>query len=237
MRDFQRTEAGLRTAIDSWRAVDPGLAANAPPADVQLWALRQQRLLMLLRDRPALGRRAGLWLPRGARETLAAMTSLKRLAPRHPPKRRFKVGPALPAGELLAAYRSAGARFHVAWNMLAAVNFVETAFNKLRNDSTAGAKGPMQFIPATWRAYGLGGDVHDPYDAILGAANYLHASGAPGSYRRALYAYNPSPLYVDAVLRYARRIARSSRAFLAYYGWQVFVREPSGRLRRLTGPR
>jgi membrane-bound lytic murein transglycosylase B len=33
----------------------------------------------------------------------------------------------------------------------------------------------MQFIPSTWAAYGLGGDVHDPHDAVMGAANYLHA--------------------------------------------------------------
>ena len=93
------------------------------------------------------------------------------------------------------------------------------------------------FVAPTWRAYGLGGDVHDPHDAILGAANYLHASGAPASYRRALYHYNPSPVYVDAVLRYARRMARSRRAFLGYYSWQVFVRTRSGHLKRLTGPR
>ena len=76
------------------------------------------------------------------------------------------------------------------------MNLVETGFNKLRNDSVAGAQGPMQFIPSTWRAYGMGGDIHDPRDAIMGAANYLRASGAPGNYRRALYAYNPSTLYV-----------------------------------------
>ena len=93
----------------------------------------------------------------------------------------------------------------------------------------------MQFLPSTWRQYGLGGDLHDPHDAILGAANYLHQSGAPGSYRRALYAYNPSPLYVDAVLRYARQMASDGRAFYGYYAWQVFVRTPAGD-RRLTGP-
>ena len=119
--------------------------------------------------------------------------------------------------------------------MLAAVNFVESAFNKLRNNSTSGAQGPMQFIPATWRAYGLGGNVHDPHDAILGAANYLHANGAPRDNRRALFRYNPSALYVDAVLRYARRIRTDRRAFYEYYARQVFVRTPSG-LRRITGP-
>jgi membrane-bound lytic murein transglycosylase B len=123
----------------------------------------------------------------------------------------------------------------VSWQVLAAVNFVETGFNRLRNNSTAGAQGPMQFIPSTWRAYGRGGNVRDPHDAILGAANYLRASGAPGSYRRALFAYNPSSLYVDAVLRYARRIRRDIRSYYAYYSWQIFVRTPSG-TRRLTGP-
>ena len=91
--------------------------------------------------------------------------------------------------------------------MLAAVNLVETDFNRLRNSSSSGAQGPMQFLPSTWRRYGLGGDIHDPHDAILGAANYLRRSGAPGNYRRALFAYNPSSLYVDAVLRYTRRMA------------------------------
>jgi hypothetical protein len=81
----------------------------------------------------------------------------------------------------------------------------------------------------------MGGDVHDPRDAILGAANYLRASGAPASYRRALYAYNPSRFYVDAVLRYVRQIRRDSRRYYGYYSWQVFVRTPSGE-RRLTGP-
>jgi membrane-bound lytic murein transglycosylase B len=93
----------------------------------------------------------------------------------------------------------------------------------------------MQFMPATWRAYGLGGDIHDPHDAIMGAANYLHANGAPRDNARALYRYNPSPLYVDAVLRYAKRIRNDRRAFYDYYSRQVFVRTRHG-LRRLTGP-
>jgi membrane-bound lytic murein transglycosylase B len=93
----------------------------------------------------------------------------------------------------------------------------------------------MQFMPATWRAYGLGGDIRDPHDAILGAANYLHANGAPRSYRRALLHYNPSTHYVEAVLRFAHRIRRDERAFYAYYAWQVYVRR-DGRVRRITGP-
>jgi membrane-bound lytic murein transglycosylase B len=94
----------------------------------------------------------------------------------------------------------------------------------------------MQFLPATWRAYGLGGNMHDPRDAILGAANYLHASGAPRDYRRALYAYNRSTLYVDAVLSYGNQMKRDVRTFYGYYAWQVWVRTTHSGLTRLTGP-
>src|SRR6185436_2312000 len=139
-----------------------------------------------------------------------------------------RTGPAEPAAQLRTYYGEAQRRFHVAWYVLAAVNSVESAFNKLRNSSTAGAQGPMQFIPSTWRRYGLGGNVHDPHDAILGAANYLHANGAPSNYRRALYRYNPSWLYVDAVLRYANRFRADPRAFYVFYSRQVFVRTPHG---------
>ena len=92
----------------------------------------------------------------------------------------------------------------------------------------------MQFIPSTWRAYGMGGD-DDPRDAILGAANLLRASGAPGDYDRALHAYNPSRLYVTAVPA-TRAIRRSFRTYYVLHSWQVFVRTTRG-LRRPTGPR
>jgi membrane-bound lytic murein transglycosylase B len=120
--------------------------------------------------------------------------------------------------------------------VLAAVNYVESAFNRLRNASPAGAQGPMQFLPSTWRTYGLGGNIHDPHDSILAAANYLHANGAPRNYRRALFRYNPSRFYVDAVLRYAHVIRADVRAYYSFYSRQVFVRTPRG-LVRLTGPR
>jgi membrane-bound lytic murein transglycosylase B len=239
--ELERTDNGLRRALASWQRDDPDLEAAGPPRDVQLWALHQQRLFMALRDDPRRARsvltRLDGALRRATTTTLAAMGDLKRLAPAHPPRRRWKVGPALPAGGLLALYNASQQRYGVAWHVLAAINFVESHFNKLRNESVAGAQGPMQFMPSTWDAYGNGGNIRDPRDAIPAAARFLRAAGAPESYSRALYRYNPSRLYVDAVLRFARRIQRSRRAFLSYYSWQVFVREPSGRLRRLTGPR
>ena len=133
-----------------------------------------------------------------ARDIYVARRSLTRLAGASA-RRRIRYGASLPADQLLALYREAYGRFRIRARMLAAVNLVETRFNRLRNNSTAGAQGPMQFMPATWRAYGMGGKIRDPRDAILGAANYLRASGAPRNYRRALYAYNHSRLYVEAV--------------------------------------
>jgi len=106
----------------------------------------------------------------------------------------------------------------------------------VRSASESGALGPMQFMPATWRAYGMGGDVHDPGDAILAAANYLHASGAPDDLDKALYAYNHSTAYVRAIRRHAARMRADERTFEIYYAWQVYVRTEHGGSRRITGP-
>jgi membrane-bound lytic murein transglycosylase B len=230
-----RTEA-LQAGIDEWRA-----AGGPLPAEVELDALYQQRLYIALTGKPTLAdavvRRLRGKLRREAAETLAARAALVRLTPPTTrPLRSFRTGPPAPARSLLRWYREAERRFGVGWHVLAAVNFVESAFGKLRSASSAGAQGPMQFLRGTWRAYGLGGNVHDPRDAILGAANYLHASGAPRDYRRALYGYNRSPLYVDAVLRYANQMKRDVRAFYGYYAWQVWVRTTHSGLTRLTGP-
>ena len=97
----------------------------------------------------------------------------------------------------------------------------------MRETSVAGAQGPMQFMPSTWASYGRG-DVHDPQAAILGAARFLRAAGAPADERSALYRYNPSWAYVDAVERYAGRIRRSARAFAQYYARPLIVRTPVG---------
>jgi membrane-bound lytic murein transglycosylase B len=232
-KTYEATTHDLTAAIDQWRAS----RARRVPEDVTLYALYQQRIVILLTERRALSRDVlrRLPKPRVLSSELTARRELGRLS-RPRPLSAFRTGPAEPAGRLRAYYLEAQRRFGVAWNVLAAVNLVESAFNKLRNASTAGAQGPMQFIPSTWRSYGLGGNVHDPHDAILGAANYLHANGAPRNYRRALYRYNPSWLYVDAVQRYASRIHADPFAYYVLYSRQVFVRTPRG-LVRLTGPR
>jgi Transglycosylase SLT domain len=231
------TQRGLDRAVDVWRQ-HGDLARGAPPDDVTLYALDQQRIHILLSGRAHLAHAVLARLPgRIAAHARASIRARRMLGELSTPQRpsRFRTGPPKPAGQLLGFYREAQRRFGVSWRVLAAVNLVESAFGRMRNHSTAGAQGPMQFIPATWAAYGMGGNIRDPHDAILGAANYLHANGAPRDYRNALYHYNPSTLYVDAVLAYADRIRRDARNFFSYYAWQVFVRTPAG-TRRITGP-
>jgi membrane-bound lytic murein transglycosylase B len=231
---LRQTTSELETAIERWQGGAD--ARGSAPRGVRLWALHQQRLFLALTYDERLGRRAWPLLDREARVTLGARRRLVSLTPptRLPPS-SFRTGPAAPAASLLRWYHEAERRFGVRWDVLAAVNFVESGFGRLRSPSSAGAQGPMQFLPGTWRAYGLGGNVHDPHDAILGAANYLRASGAARDLRRALYAYNRSMRYVDAVVAFAAQMRRDVRRFFAYHSWQVFIKTPVGP-RRITGP-
>lgn len=128
---------------------------------------------------------------------------------------------AAPPDELLGYYREAEAEFGVPWQYLAAVHLTETRMGRLRGTSTAGAQGPMQFIPGTWAAYGEG-DINDNRDAIRAAARYLKANGAPERMDNALYRYNPTDHYVQAVTLYAEEMRRDERAYLGYYHWQVY---------------
>jgi membrane-bound lytic murein transglycosylase B len=223
-RDLAATTIALRGAIADWR-LHGDLGRRGPPLAVARLAARQQRQYLRLGARPALARRVlrrvDPALLAEARQNISARQALESIHSVVVQRPRIRVGRPAPPVVLRRFYAAASRRFGVRWDVLAAVNFVESLFGRLRNESTAGARGPMQFLPATWRAYGMGGDVRDPHDAIMGAANLLHANGAPGRTRRALLAYNPSAGYVEAVLRYARRMRRDPDAFLAYYSWPV----------------
>jgi soluble lytic murein transglycosylase-like protein len=128
---------------------------------------------------------------------------------------------------LMGYYNEAQQAYGVAWQYLAAINLIETNMGRIQGLSSAGAQGPMQFMPATWAYYGHG-DVNNPHDAILAAGRYLHAHGAPADMNRAVYAYNPSWLYVRAVMLYAKQMFADSRAYLGYYNWQVYVQTAAG---------
>lgn len=134
-----------------------------------------------------------------------------------------------PAEELLTYYREAEATFGVPWQVLAAVNLVETGLGRIRGTSVAGAQGPMQFMPRTWAAFGAGGDVDDPHDAIMGAARYLaHNGGGSGDIDTALWNYNHSEKYVRGVKYYAEIMTENPQAFHGFYHWQVVYLSTSG---------
>lgn len=157
------------------------------------------------------------------RADLAAAGTLARLNPPRaslPPWRIIQ--PPAPV-TLLGYFRAAQARFGTPWQYLAAIEFIETRFGRVVGLSTTGAEGPMQFEPATWATYGSG-DVRNPRDAIMAAARYLDANGAPGNMAAAIYHYNPSSDYVHAVEDYAGRMRGDPRAYYGYYYWQVFYR-------------
>jgi murein DD-endopeptidase MepM/ murein hydrolase activator NlpD len=113
---------------------------------------------------------------------------------------------------LLPIYQAAGTQYNVRWEVLAAINEIETDYGRNLNVSSAGALGWMQFMPSTWKQYGVDAnddglkDPFNPVDAIFAAARYLRAAGADKDLRRAIFAYNHADWYVDSVLLRARVI-------------------------------
>jgi murein DD-endopeptidase MepM/ murein hydrolase activator NlpD len=113
---------------------------------------------------------------------------------------------------LLPIYQAAGIEYGVRWEVLAGINEIETDYGRNLNVSTAGALGWMQFMPSTWKQYGVDAnhdgkkDPYNPVDAIFAAARYLKAAGADNDVRRAIFAYNHADWYVDSVLMRARLI-------------------------------
>ncbi len=107
---------------------------------------------------------------------------------------------------LLPIYQAAGTAYDIPWQVLAAINEVETDYGRDLNVSSAGAEGWMQFLPSSWAHYGVdatGAGYEDPYnpaDAIFAAARYLAAAGGARHIRAAVYSYNHSAAYVEAVM-------------------------------------
>jgi membrane-bound lytic murein transglycosylase B len=133
----------------------------------------------------------------------------------------WRIVPPAPADELLAHYREAEAMFGIPWQVLAAVNLVETGMGRIRGTSVSGAQGPMQFMPRTWDAFGEG-DINNPRDAILAAGRYLSHNHGATNIEVALWNYNHSDHYVQGVIAYADVMREDERAFLGYYHWGVF---------------
>jgi membrane-bound lytic murein transglycosylase B len=163
-----------------------------------------------------------------------AGAGLRALASPIEPPVRMRVTPVDAHVILTRAYKRASRRYDIPVEILASLNFVESKFGRFMGPSSAGAKGPMQFMPATWDIYGEG-DIWDPRAAIMAAARYLNASGAPRDMNGALWVYNHSDAYVKAIRTYAAEIEKRPHSFYSYYFWQVFVRTTEGDV-QLTGP-
>lgn len=157
-----------------------------------------------------------------ARRQLTAMTSARDTLP------AWRIEPPAPADELLGYYHQAESESGVGWNYLAAINLIETRLGSINGVSSAGAQGPMQFLPATFANYGQGGDIHSPHDSIMAAGRFLAASGFANDRDHAIYVYNHATQYVRAVDQYAALIAADPAAFAAYYRWDVYCHTTAG---------
>ena len=121
---------------------------------------------------------------------------------------------------LLPIYQAAGTAYGVPWQVLAAINEVETDYGRDLSVSSAGAEGWMQFLPSSWATYGVdanGDGYKDPYnpaDAIFAAARYLRAAGAATSLRGAILSYNHSQAYVESVMLRAKLLGGTPSGLL-----------------------
>ncbi len=157
-----------------------------------------------------------------ARRQLYPMTEVRDTVP------AWRIVPPAPADVLLAHYREAEAASGVGWNYLAAIHLIESRFGSIEGTSTAGAQGPMQFLPSTFEAYGDGGDIHSLRDSIMAAGRYLAANGFANDRDHAIFRYNNSDQYVRAVHDYAAVLAADPAAFAGYYRWDVYYRTTAG---------
>jgi membrane-bound lytic murein transglycosylase B len=122
---------------------------------------------------------------------------------------------------LLPIYHAAALQYGVPWQVLAAINEIETNYGADLSVSSAGAVGWMQFMPATWIQYGVDAldagyaDPYNPVDAVFAAARYLRAAGAPKHLREAILAYNHSNAYLESVLLRAKLISSYPKPVIA----------------------
>jgi membrane-bound lytic murein transglycosylase B len=157
-----------------------------------------------------------------ARRQLYAMTEVKNTVP------AWRIVSPEPPEALLGYYREAETASGVGWNYLAAINLIESRFGSIEGVSTAGAQGPMQFLPSTFDAYGDAGDIHSPRDSIIAAGRYLAANGFTNDRDHAIFRYNNADQYVRAVNDYAAVLAADPAAFAGYYRWDVYYRTTAG---------
>ncbi len=212
------------------------------PADVRRsWGRRQQALYQHLSANPA-------WAPAlesiedstirdaanlnwQARQSLSSLLATEEV---HAELPAWRVAEPLPPDTLLGYYKEAEAQTGIPWEYVAGINLVETRMGRIQGISTAGAVGPMQFLPTTW-AECCEGDPTNPADAIVGAAVYLTVRGGPENMSKALWGYNNSDYYVNAVSAYAEVLSADENAYFGYHGWEIFFLTTEGLVRLPIG--
>ncbi len=166
-----------------------------------------------------------------ARKELSGLGSSGPLSTKLP---AWRIRDPLPVNELRSFYDEAATATGIDWEYLAGINLVETRMGRIEGLSTAGATGPMQFLPSTWEEC-CEGDPTVDRDAIIGAATYLNQRGGPEDMAKALQGYNNSGYYVRAVTAYADVLRADPDALWGYHAWEVFFRSEAGLVRIPTG--
>jgi membrane-bound lytic murein transglycosylase B len=215
--------------------VEAGLRGeDRDPSRLQALGREQQMAYRALSNTPE-------WVPTALAAVPAALraavqtnidagTALSRLtasttAPTTLPDWKILVPPA--ADTLRTWYQEAERASSIPWYYLASIHFVESRIGRIHGNSSAGAQGPMQFLPSTWAEFSKG-DIYDNHEAILAAARFLVARGGPANMDRALLAYNPDTRYVAAIKAYAQVMQGEPKAYDGYYQWQVFYATADG---------
>ena len=218
--DATALAARLAVVERELRDLDP-----VDPAFADL-AHEQQVVYRRLGRDDALARRVREAMPPDLAATVgahvAARQAIGRIPHGDPPENvpAWEIVPPLPVDELRAIYESAGAATGIHWSYLAAVNQIETGFGRIVGLSTAGAQGPMQFLPTTWDEVGEG-SIDDPTDAIHAAARYLVRRGGPDDMDAALWGYNNSDAYVEAVSTYAGLFRDDPTVLGQTHAWEI----------------
>jgi Transglycosylase SLT domain len=181
---------------------------------------RASAALGLIHNVAALISAPGVAMPALKREVRAALGGAGRVVSLREPE--LPVDTSTHGGKpatYLQLFRESAARYcpGLSWTVLAAIGQIESGDGANNGPSTAGAEGPMQFLPSTWQEWGITAfgepgppNVMDPYDAVPSAARYLCAAGAgtPAGLPRAILAYNHATWYVTEVLALAHQYAR-----------------------------
>jgi Transglycosylase SLT domain len=176
--------------------------------------------LGLIHDFAALISAPGLSIARLRHDVRAALqgsaATLVTLRPQHaPPVVRGHIPSGKPTGYIQLFQESAALYCPgLPWEVLASIGQIESGWGTNTGPSSAGALGPMQFLPSTWAAWGISGfgdkgppNINDPFDAVPSAARYLCAAGGStaAGLPRAIFAYNHADWYVSEVLALARQ--------------------------------